>query len=52
MNTNNFIIFALFIGVSLLKAELRKPNIIVFLVDDMGLMDTSAPMLADQNDEP
>ena len=39
MNTNNFIIFALFIVVSVLKAELLKPNIIVFLVDDMGLMD-------------
>ena len=52
MNTNNFIIFALFIAVSLLKAELHKPNIIVFLVDDMGLMDTSAPMLVDENGKP
>ena len=52
MNINNFTIFALFIGVFLLKAELRKPNIIVFLVDDMGLMDTSAPMLADENGKP
>ena len=52
MNINNFIIFALFIAVSLSKAELRKPNIIVFLVDDMGLMDTSAPMLADENGKP
>ena len=52
MNTNNFIIFALFIAVSVLKAELRKPNIIVFLVDDMGLMDTSAPMLVDENGKP
>ena len=26
-----------------------KPNIIVFLVDDMGLMDTSVPMLTDKN---
>ena len=52
MNINKFIIFALFIAVSLLKAELRKPNIIVFLVDDMGLMDTSAPMLVDENGKP
>jgi hypothetical protein len=37
---------------SVLKAELRKPNIIVFLVDDMGLMDTSAPMLVDENGKP
>ena len=29
-----------------------KPNIILFLVDDMGLMDTSVPMLADQNGKP
>ena len=52
MNTNNFRIFALFFAVSVLKAELRKPNIIVFLVDDMGLMDTSAPMLSDENGKP
>ena len=29
-----------------------KPNIILFLVDDMGLMDTSVPMLADQDGKP
>ena len=29
-----------------------KPNIIVFLVDDMGLMDTSVPFDADQNGNP
>ena len=29
-----------------------KPNIIVFLVDDMGLMDTSVPMLTDESGEP
>ncbi|MCH2206868.1 MAG: sulfatase-like hydrolase/transferase [Lentisphaerales bacterium] len=27
----------------------NKPNIIIFLVDDMGLMDTSEPMLSDEN---
>jgi hypothetical protein len=26
-----------------------SPNVILFLVDDMGLMDTSVPMLADRN---
>ena len=36
MNINNFIIFALSIAVSLLKAELNKPNIIFILADDMG----------------
>ena len=29
-----------------------KPNIIVFLVDDMGLMDTSVPMLTDEDGKP
>lgn len=29
------------------KAGQQKPNIIVFLVDDMGLMDTSVPFLTD-----
>lgn len=28
------------------------PNIIVFLVDDMGVMDTSVPFLTDENGEP
>jgi len=32
--------------------EPRLPNIIVFLVDDMGLMDTSVPMLVDENGHP
>jgi arylsulfatase A-like enzyme len=30
----------------------QKPNIILFLVDDMGLMDTSVPMLADKDGKP
>jgi arylsulfatase A-like enzyme len=30
--------------------ENNPPNIIVFLVDDMGLMDTSVPFLTDMND--
>jgi len=29
-----------------------KPNIIIFLIDDMGLMDTSVPMLTDENGRP
>ncbi|MCP4313063.1 MAG: sulfatase-like hydrolase/transferase, partial [Bacteroidetes bacterium] len=32
--------------------ELQSPNIVLFLVDDMGLMDTSVPMLTDENGEP
>ena len=31
--------------------DVTAPNIIVFLVDDMGLMDTSVPFLTDQNGE-
>lgn len=27
----------------------KRPNILVFLVDDMGMMDTSVPMIADEN---
>lgn len=33
-------------------ASKGKPNIILFLVDDMGLMDTSVPMLTDENGKP
>ena len=52
MNKNFFLIFAWFIACSGSKAELQKPNLILFLVDDMGLMDTSAPMLVDENGNP
>ena len=34
------------------NAEPQRPNVILFLVDDMGLMDTSVPMLADQDGKP
>lgn len=30
----------------------KQPNIILFLVDDMGLMDTSCPMLTDEDGKP
>jgi len=32
--------------------ESNKPNIILFLVDDMGVMDTSVPMLVDKEGKP
>ena len=32
--------------------ELSPPNIVVFLVDDMGLMDTSVPFICDTNGNP
>jgi arylsulfatase A-like enzyme len=40
--------FLLFLNLS----SKQKPNIILFLVDDMGLMDTSVPMLADKEGNP
>jgi len=40
--------FLLFLNLS----SKQKPNIILFLVDDMGLMDTSVPMLADKEGKP
>lgn len=33
-------------------ADANRPNIIVFLVDDMGVMDTSVPFLTDAEGEP
>ena len=33
-------------------ADANKPNIIVFLVDDMGVMDTSVPFLTDAQGKP
>ena len=33
-------------------AESSRPNIVVFLVDDMGVMDTSVPFLTDENGSP
>ncbi|MBT6380265.1 MAG: sulfatase-like hydrolase/transferase, partial [Opitutales bacterium] len=33
-------------------AQSEQPNIIVFLVDDMGVMDTSVPFLTDKNGKP
>jgi arylsulfatase A-like enzyme len=54
------IILILFLVVSSLQvglvqgatSNLRQPNIIVFLVDDMGLMDTSVPFITNKNSEP
>ena len=32
--------------------EKGKPNIMIFLVDDMGVMDTSVPFLKDESGKP
>lgn len=37
---------------SVRAAEVQKPNILVFLVDDMGVMDTSLPFLTDEAGQP
>lgn len=57
-NTHQFILKILIIAVFTIccakpvlsqDKDHREPNIIVFLVDDMGLMDTSVPFLTDYN---
>jgi len=47
-------LFALIIAMLSLSvvANQKRPNIIVFLVDDMGVMDTSVPFITDKNGEP
>jgi len=42
------------LGASLFGSVLAvdKPNVMVFLVDDMGVMDTSVPFLTDENGQP
>lgn len=42
--------FCLFSFCSVTAAD--RPNIMVFLVDDMGIMDTSLPFLTDENGKP
>jgi len=37
---------------ALMASERNQPNIIFFMVDDLGLMDTSVPMLTDESGEP
>lgn len=34
------------------SAEATRPNVVVFLVDDMGVMDTSVPFLTDASGQP
>ncbi|MCR8668522.1 sulfatase [Aestuariibaculum sp. M13] len=46
------IILSIFCFTPYASAQENRPNIIVFLVDDMGLMDTSVPFLVDANGQP
>lgn len=41
-----------FVALAISAIATEKPNIIVFLVDDMGVMDTSVPFLTDDEGEP
>ena len=45
-------VFAILLMACSKKETEEKPNIIIFLVDDMGLMDTSVPMLTDESGNP
>ena len=41
-----FVVLSIFCCATL-YAQTKKPNLILFIVDDMGLMDTSVPFLFD-----
>jgi len=43
MRSKLTLLFFLIFAVSIIKAQTQRPNIIVFLVDDMGWQDTSLP---------
>ena len=48
-----FLFCALVLGISTWAAGAApKPNIVVFLIDDMGVMDTSVPFLTDESGAP
>lgn len=44
-------LFLLLLPVGLMASDAEKPNIIFFLVDDLGVMDSSVPMYADKAGE-
>ena len=52
MNKNGFVLtLASLSSLPMISAQ-ERPNIVVFLVDDMGLMDTSVPFDSDRNGNP
>lgn len=52
MNKKAFAILLAFVLPNTLSQAAEKPNIVLFLVDDMGLMDTSLPFLTDADGKP
>ena len=46
------LIFLLIVGCAAAHAAPAKPNVVIFLVDDMGVMDTSVPFLTDEHGAP
>ncbi|QGJ69340.1 N-acetylgalactosamine-6-sulfatase [Planctomycetales bacterium 10988] len=49
----NILLLLLFFGTCIKQVEAtEQPNVLVFLVDDMGLMDSSLPFLTDEQGEP
>ena len=45
-------LIAVILGSSSLLNASEAPNIVIFLVDDMGVMDTSVPFLTDEEGKP
>jgi len=49
---NKYIFHSLLILVSSAFSEVKQPNVLILLVDDMGLMYTSVPFVVDEDKEP
>lgn len=48
---HKFLILLAIISQMAWSQQAKRPNILVFLVDDMGMMDTSVPLMTDKNGE-